>query len=175
MLCKRCGKNEAKIHFAKIINNQTTEFHLCEPCAKQMNIMGANHEFHLENLISGLTPEAETPQAVEESRLACPSCGLTQAAFKRSGRLGCPRCYETFHDEIIPLLRKIHGSAHHTGKAPQKLGEGFAQTRVRDIKKLRRELREAISQEEYERAARIRDDIKNMEADIKVQGGENAG
>ncbi|OGH62822.1 MAG: hypothetical protein A3I06_11120 [Candidatus Lindowbacteria bacterium RIFCSPLOWO2_02_FULL_62_12] len=171
MLCKRCNKNEAKIHFAKIINNQTTEFHLCEPCAKQMNIMSANHEFNLENLIAGLAPEPEMPDA-EESKLACSSCGLTAGQFKRSGRLGCPRCYETFHDELIPLLRKIHGSAHHTGKIPVRQGEGSTQMRVRDIKKLRRELRDAISREEYERAARIRDEIKTVEAEMKVRGGE---
>lgn len=175
MQCKRCGKNEAKIHFAKIINNQTTEFHLCEPCAKQMNIMGANHEFHLENLIAGLAPEADfSPAAAEESRLACPACGLTAGQFKRSGRLGCAKCYEAFREELIPLLRKIHGSAHHTGKVPSKAGEGASQSRVRDIKKLRRELREAISHEEYERAARLRDEIKSLETEIKVQGGEEA-
>lgn len=174
MQCKRCGKNEAKIHFAKIINNQTTEFHLCEPCAKQMNIMSADHEFNLENLIAGLAPDAEVaPVAEESSRLSCPSCGLTSGQFKRSGRLGCPRCYETFHDELIPLLRKIHGSAHHTGKVPMRLGEGAAQSRVRDIKKMRRELREAISHEEYEKAAHLRDEIKTMESEMKVQGGES--
>lgn len=172
MQCKRCGKNEAKIHFAKIINNQTTEFHLCEPCAKQLNIMSANHEFHLENLIAGLSAEPEGKDTREDSKLVCQACGLTAGGFKRSGRLGCPRCYEAFHDELIPLLRKIHGSAHHTGKSPVKIGESAAQNRMRDIKRLRRDLREAISREEYERAAKIRDDIKKYEVEIKSQGGE---
>lgn len=169
MLCKRCNKEEAKIHFAKIINNQTTEFHLCEACAKQMNIMGANHEFHLENLISGLQEQPEGV-AAEATGVVCPSCGLTSSMFKRTGRLGCPRCYNTFHDELIPLLRKIHGSAHHTGKAPSKAQSGAAQSRARDIKKLRRDLREAIAAEEYERAAQIRDDIKQIETELKSEG-----
>lgn len=176
MQCKRCNKNEAKIHFAKIINNQTTEFHLCEFCAKEMNIMGANHEFHLENLIAGLAPEPDAAPAVDESsRTACSSCGLTAGQFKRAGRLGCPRCYDTFHDELVPLLRKIHGSAHHTGKVPMKAGESApAQSRIRDVKKMRRDLREAISKEEYERAARIRDEIKQMDSEPKIQGGGDA-
>ncbi len=173
MQCKRCKKNEAKIHFAKIINNQSTEYHLCESCAKEMNIMGANHEFHLENLIAGLAPDAEPEAPAAESKLACPVCGLTSGGFKRTGRLGCPRCYETFYDELIPLLRKIHGSSHHTGKVPMRLGEGGAHNRVREIKKLRRDLREAISQEEYERAAHIRDQIKQIESELKSTGAVN--
>ncbi len=168
MQCKRCGKNPAKIHFAKIVNNQTTEYHLCESCAKQMNIMGANHEFHLENLISGLSSEPQEQPAAEESRLTCPACGLTSSGFKRSGRLGCVKCYEAFHDELMPLLRKIHGSAHHTGKVPAKSAESVSHGRQRDVKRLRKELREAISKEEYERAARLRDDIRQIEVDTKV-------
>ncbi|MBI4180287.1 UvrB/UvrC motif-containing protein [bacterium] len=172
MLCKRCNKQEAKIHFAKIINNQTTEFHLCEACAQQMNIMGENHEFHLENLITGLQDQPEGA-AVETTGLACPVCGQTSGTFKRTGRLGCPRCYTTFHDELIPLLRKIHGSAHHTGKSPARAKPAAASVRARDIKRLRRDLREAISQEDYERAAEIRDEIKRIEVELKTEEGAN--
>lgn len=170
MQCERCKKSDAKIHFTKIINNETTEFHLCDGCAREMKVVDDNHVFHLENLISGLAHEGETPASVAsaEPQLACPACGLNAAGFKRTGRLGCARCYETFRDDLMPLLRKIHGSAQHTGKTPARVGVGTSPNIARDIKKLRRELREAISREEYERAAQVRDEIKKVEAEMDV-------
>lgn len=185
MKCGRCGINSATIHFAKMVNNKTTEYHLCDGCAKEMQIKGPANDFHLDNLIAGLQDTPVKDKDIPPEDLGaltgkpgrvdavCPSCGLTLSMFKRTGRLGCMNCYDAFRDELMPLLRKIHGSAHHTGKTPLRLGAGAGQSKVRsDIKKLRKRLREAISVEEYEEAAKIRDQIREIEKSLKT--GETA-
>jgi protein arginine kinase activator len=170
MVCDECKKNEATIHFTQIFNNKVTKFHLCQECAKEKGIMFPSLDealfegphLALASLLAGLS-DIGVPYALEKPKAArkCPNCKATYDDFRESGRLGCSECYRTFKNELWPLLRRLHGSVQHTGKVPfQRAGVG---EKVNEIMELRRELQKAIDKEEYERAAVIRDKIKELE------------
>ena len=159
MLCDICHKNNATVHLTEIINDKVVEMHICQVCAKikanqlnkHLNISGFLGS--LADVVGGL------PQ--ERGLLRCPSCGLNYEDFKKTGRLGCGKCYETFHRFLLPLLKKIHSSINHNGKVPTCLEKKV--TSQSKIDGLNQRLRRAIQLEEYEEAAKLRDQIKVLE------------
>ncbi|RJO65250.1 MAG: hypothetical protein C4540_02025 [Candidatus Omnitrophota bacterium] len=160
MLCDVCGKNPATVHLTEIIDDQMTELHLCEECAKQKS-MQMEQQFGLADLLAGL---AEFEKPIEEKEtllLKCPNCKLTYKDFKKIGRLGCSECYEAFRKYLSPLLKRIHGSTAHAGKMPVKIAK-TAKKRL-DLQELRVKLQKAIEAEQFEEAAKIRDQIKAQE------------
>jgi protein arginine kinase activator len=102
----------------------------------------------------------------------CPQCGLSYAEFRRLGRLGCEACYETFRDDLKPLLRRVHGSTAHAGAVPAHLERGLESRR--EIKRLRSELDLAVRREEYERAAELRDAIREIEERARRESNAEA-
>ncbi len=163
-LCQYCGKREAKIHFTDVSKEgKATEMHVCEPCAHEKNM---SHAFPslLTHIVKGgsQAPRGET----DTVPAACAQCGLTYAEFKAKGRLGCPACYETFSPVLVPLLEKVHGSAMHTGRIPERLRKSLVTGG--EMTKLEAELAEAITAEEYERAARLRDRIRSLTGEPDV-------
>jgi protein arginine kinase activator len=163
MLCDICQKRPATLHFTEIINDQINEIHLCEECAKEKGVdeIPIKPSFSLADLFAGLL-ETEKPFALDkEVVLKCKNCGLTYGDFKERGKLGCSQCYETFKENLLPLLRRIHGSTQHTGKSPLEVGGKLKY--LNQIKELRRELNKAVLREEFERAAEMRDKIKELE------------
>jgi len=155
-VCQSCGKREAKIHFTEIRDGKKTELHICEQCAHQKNIALAFPAI----LGSLMKPEAGGggPREAEAVPGACPSCGLTYADFKAKGRLGCARCYEVFAPVLVPLLEKVHGKSQHVGRVPERMRRELESRRK--VKSLEDELKRAIEAEDYEKAARIRDRIR---------------
>ncbi|MGO0121764.1 UvrB/UvrC motif-containing protein [Desulfothermobacter acidiphilus] len=168
MLCDRCHKRPATIHYTEIVDNQKKELHLCEECAREMGVspfMGAPSPFH--SLLSGLFfPVGEEKPPRRELR--CPRCGLTEQEFTAGGLLGCPQCYQALRPTVKQVLGRVHGVTRHTGKVPRKRSAGTAATA--EIERLRRELDEAVRKEEYERAAELRDKIKELE---QASGGKS--
>ncbi len=170
MLCDECGKREATVHFEQVVNGRKTVTNLCQECAQKKGIMNVflQPSFNISSLLSALLgSQIKSAPAlgpgVEETR--CPVCGMTYRDFARAGMLGCSRCYKTFEDRLEPLLRRIHGSDRHVGKAPVKAG-GSAKLR-REVEELKRELAQAVSKEAYEKAAELRDKIKQVEQKLK--------
>lgn len=161
MLCDICGKNPATVHLTEIIDDQMTELHLCEECARQKSTQ-MEQQFGLSDLLAGLA-EFEKPLAKEKEQVAvkCPSCGLSYADFKKIGRLGCGDCYNAFKKYLGPLLKRIHGSSIHVGKSPLKVTK-ILRKKI-DAQDLRTKLQKAIEAEEFEEAARVRDQIKELE------------
>lgn len=157
MLCQICGKREATFHFKEIINGEVRELHLCEECARKMGFLGT--PFPFASLIGGLTEKGEIPLS-EASQVKCPHCGLSYEQIREKGKIGCSFCYQTFKDYLVPLLEKIHGHTHHSGKSP---GELKMSEKEKEIHKLRKELEEMVKKEEYEKAAKIRDEIRKLE------------
>ncbi|HEY0829313.1 MAG TPA: UvrB/UvrC motif-containing protein [Bacilli bacterium] len=166
MICQECGKKSATLHFTKIINNEKSEFHICEVCAREKGevIPGTTNSFSIHNLLSGLLdfePSSgkvigSTPEAAR-----CEECGLTYTQFAKLGRFGCSSCYKHFFDRLEPLLKRVHGSTIHVGKIPRRTGGKIKHKREIDI--LKRDLQRKIEQEEFESAAQIRDQIKDLE------------
>ncbi|RDV84749.1 UvrB/UvrC motif-containing protein [Ammonifex thiophilus] len=167
MLCERCHKRPATVHYTEIVNNQKKELHLCEECAREMGVsFGFPPQFPFHSLLSGLFfPAGEEVEAEREVR--CPRCGLTEREFAARGLLGCPQCYSALRPAVEQVLRRVHGVARHTGKAPRRQKEVVG--KLTEIERLRRELAEAVRREEYERAAELRDRIRELE---KNTGGK---
>jgi len=152
-LCQYCGKREAKIHFTELRDGKKTEMHICEQCAHEKNMTLAFPAV-LSQLVKG-GPVARESEAVPA---ACPSCGLAYAEFKAKGRLGCPRCYGTFGPVLIPLLEKVHGAAVHRGKTPERVKGALASRK--ELLDIEEQLAKAVADEEYEKAAQLRDRIR---------------
>ena len=163
MLCDLCGKKQATVHLTEIIDNQITELHLCEECARNKSLE-MEQQFGLSDLLAGLAELGKGIEDFETSKLKCPNCELSYEDFKKIGKLGCSQCYTAFKRYLSSLLKKIHGSNKHVGKSPVKITSA-----VNDCKKsilleeLRRKLQKAIEAEEFEEAARLRDQIKELE------------
>ena len=103
--------------------------------------------------------------------MQCPRCGLLYSGFRETGRLGCADCYTAFQFQLRPLLRRIHGDTRHRGKRPA--GEGEGATRFRQIQRLHDELQRVVEREEFERAAVLRDEIRQLEQETRSgRGGE---
>lgn len=160
MLCQECGEKPATVHLTRITNGKKTELHLCESCAREKGELGFEPAFALQHLLAGLLNQ-EAPAAKTETVLQCSVCGMTYTDFVRKGRLGCSHCYTEFNGRMEPLLRRIHGSNIHTGKLPQRGGR-LAKLQ-REVLLLRSELSQAVTQEAFEEAARLRDRIRELE------------
>ena len=161
MKCDICGVKEATVHLTEIINDQMTKLHLCENCAKKKGTEMEEH-FGLADLLAGLADLGVPTETGKDKRLKCPSCGMTYSDFKKIGRLGCGKCYETFKTYLVPLFKRIHGSDVHMGKMPGKKKRVKVPKKV-DMDDLKKKLKRAIMLEEFEEAAKLRDEIKKYE------------
>jgi protein arginine kinase activator len=164
MICNICGGSEATIHLTEIINDQMVEVHLCETCAQEKGTEFKTH-FNMGDLLSGLTDLAKEIVGEEKIPMKCPNCGLTYEEFGRNGRLGCAECYEAFSKLLVPLIKRVQHSSHHIGKRPSRLAPSVRGHQ--DLKELQNRLFKSIQHEEFEEAARIRDQIKQLEDKIK--------
>ncbi len=163
MLCDHCGENEAVIHLTQIVNNQMSTFHLCEACGEAKGLEPGAHPGNvpltdfLAQMGQGVHMDATMPTG------ACAYCGLTIDEFKKKGRLGCSHCYVTFEAHLRGLLRRLHGGTQHVGKVYLPPDPTQAQRRQR-LSGLRRKLDKAVANEDFERAALLRDQIRELEA-----------
>lgn len=164
MNCNVCGANEATIHLTEIVNDQMVEVHLCETCAQEKGTEFKTH-FNMGDLLSGLTDLAKEIVGEEKTFLKCPNCGLTYEEFGRTGRLGCAECYEAFSRLLLPLIRRVQHSTQHVGKRPSRLAP--AMRTHQELKELQHRLDKLIEGEEFEEAARLRDEIKHLEDKMK--------
>jgi len=165
MLCDVCNKNPATVHLTEIIDEQMNELHLCEGCARHKSA-AMEQQFGLSDLLAGMA-DFEKPANKEEEvvTVKCPACGLTYADFKKIGRLGCGECYSAFRKYLAPLLKRIHGSSQHIGKNPAKAkAPSKSDKKKTGLPELKNQLQKAITQEAFEEAARLRDQIKEMES-----------
>jgi len=169
MMCERCQEREAEVHIKQIINGEVKEYHLCRECAETMGLEGIdlfphfNFDLSWENLLGSLfepfaAKELRRPARTE---IKCQGCGLDYSTFQKTGKFGCPKCYESFREYIKPLLRKIHGADRHRGSRPE-LSYIERDATGDELEQLKKELKEAVEKEEYERAAKIRDRIREL-------------
>ena len=166
MKCDNCN-NPATVHLTEIKAGKKLEKHLCENCAAQLEGIGTAKGHQpinelLTNFVmahSGIT---------KEQGLQCENCGITWAEFRQGGLLGCANDYKVFERELAPLIQRAHeGATHHIGKVPTRRGAvGVpAKRRTTDVERLRRDLARAVEAEDYERAAKLRDQIRQAEAE----------
>ncbi len=171
MMCDECGIRPAQFHLTTISGEEKNERNLCPVCmAKyQKQIPGLDFT-NLAGLISGFLESAaaarsDGEEADENAGLACPSCGTTYAAFQKSGMLGCAECYQAFRKPLEGLLMRVHGNVQHAGRIP---GGVKSDVSIRmNIDRLRQDLVKAIAAEEYEEAARLRDQIRALKQQLE--------
>lgn len=162
MKCQRCDKS-ATFHITELTGGKPQELHLCEDHARQY-LTESDNEQQGGNLAGALAQQLVGGTAEELARLdqqACPICGITFFEFRNQGRLGCPHDYVCFHKELDPLILNIHGDTAHAGKRPRRAGTGTDQQT--QLIRLRRDMKSAIEGEDYERASRLRDEIRQIE------------
>lgn len=161
MKCFKCGKNEATTQYTKIVNGVKSQTFLCSECAGLVEEKEFNFGFEndLNNFFSGFfgtLPQAQ-PKKKED---VCPFCNMSFSDFLKDSRLGCAVCYETFSEKLAGPFKQIHGSSFHTGKVPERAGKEIKNTRK--LKKLEDELSVCIEKQEFEKAAELRDKIKEL-------------
>jgi len=142
----------------EIVDGQMKKIDLCEECAKEQGVTDPKG-FALADLLLGLGAASEMESGSGE--LECPACGFAQADFKKSGRLGCSDCYATFAEPLEGMLKQMHKGTQHVGKVPKALRAQLDFSRKHDT--LATRLQKAIESENYEEAARLRDQMKELD------------
>ena len=166
MLCQKCNKNIANVYLKNNINGNITESYLCSSCANEiygesMKAFGGFNNDFISNMFN-LNKASPALQAVKD---VCPLCGSTFAQIAQSGKVGCGECYTTFRNELEPNVMRIHGRAHHTGKIPKNLTLKISGRRK--IEELSAKLKKMIEEQNFEEAAVIRDEINNINQQIR--------
>jgi len=164
MKCNKCAK-QATFHITDLTGDGVLALHLCPDCAKHylqtedsQKIDASAMSSVLGKQISPLGKATEEMQDLDSRE--CPICGISFYEFRQGGRLGCPHDYVFFSDELEPLLQNVHGENEHVGKQPQR---GFYDTQSQtELIRLRREMKEAVEQENYEQASKLRDQIREI-------------
>ena len=156
-LCDICGKEEAVVTITEVDKEgKAKELHICLSCAEKKGLLDKD-KISLAELFAHLLKERIKEG---DKKLVCDSCGLSYADFKKRGRLGCEECYEAFKPKLLPMIKRVHGADAHTGKSPSLSFRPL--TKEIEAKRLREKLRKAIDKEEYEEAAKIRDELKGL-------------
>lgn len=172
MLCQQCHKREANVHFTQILNGTKTESYLCSQCANGNDKIVFSPQLNLGDFLWGFPGFGDNGAFAETERpreIRCDFCGMSFDDFRKTGKVGCANCYRTFRENLSPILRRLHGSIEHKGKVPGKLSECLKTDN--EIEKLKEELTAAISREEYEKAAELRDRIRKLEGSENKCGG----
>lgn len=164
MLCQICNKNDATIHLTEITDGSRAEMHVCEHCAAEQDISVKTH-IPINELLSNLLavqPSDDEFSDPSELQLACPNCGFTLDQFRKEGMLGCAYDYEVFEKLLSPLIEKAHnGKTAHCGKVPSRTPKD-TKSRMK-LLTLRQQLEDAVLKEDYELAAKLRDEIEQNE------------
>jgi protein arginine kinase activator len=162
MLCQFCKLKEATVHVTEIADNKVKKVDACAACAKEKNYNDPT-AFALADHLLGLGASQKMEEASEAvGAVSCDQCGYTQADFKKSGRLGCARCYEVFSEGLDSVLKTMHKDVRHRGKVPAALQRVLESSQL--LNRLSKELQDAIQREDFETAARLRDEIKAAKA-----------
>lgn len=172
MMCEECGIRPAKFHLMTITNDERTERNLCAVCMakyqKQLpGIDFSNLAGILNSILDGHTGKQKETVDEAVAELTCDQCGMTYAEFQKCGMLGCAGCYKTFKTPLDSLLQRIHGNTQHAGRIPGSVRSGVS---IRmNIDRLKQRLQKAIAEEEYEQAAKLRDSIRALNAQLAEQ------
>ena len=163
--CDKCGAENANTHVKTIINGEFREYDLCSACAHKLGYSNpfADMESEFSHMLGSFFGNV-LPARTQSTR--CEFCGSTYAEIANTGQVGCAHCYELFADRLNPSIVRIHGNAAHCGKhskAAAQAREEHAETKEEKLRRLQSQLDEAVKQQEFERAAELRDEIKGME------------
>ncbi|WP_455714806.1 UvrB/UvrC motif-containing protein [Anaerosporobacter sp.] len=187
MLCDKCKKRDAKIYYTEIVNGEMKEQHLCEECAAEctrfhMNSAFMNKDVSIGDILSSIlgnyrsasnsksnekedsNTETEGKEKTKDDEIRCQNCGMTYEQFLQQGMFGCAKCYENFRKILPRSLKSLHGADTHVGKKPKGYVSSMNKI-INDLSEIDKKsilLQEAIEKEEFEEAAKLRDEIKRL-------------
>lgn len=162
MLCQNCKKNDATTHLKRIINGEGVEIHLCSECARNLGVADVLPGFSsFGDFFAGLLSSTETKR-VSSKTLRCEVCGFTFDDIAKTGSPGCPNCYRVFAQRLRPVIRKLHGKAVYAGKKPVSAGDKNDNIEEVKIGILEKELERAVAEQNFEQAAALRDEIREL-------------
>ncbi len=169
MLCQKCKKNPANVYYKKNINGHVTEIAMCSECAAKSGL-DLNAGFSIAdpfedglNLLGSFFGMPARHTASLTRGKTCPLCGSTLADISESGMVGCSECYKTFGEELAPSIAKIHGRTRHAGRGPKEFKA--KQEKENKLASLKQKLDEAVGRQEFEEAAKLRDEIKRISSE----------
>jgi protein arginine kinase activator len=161
MLCEVCKCNDASVFLTQILEGKMQKVNLCDACSKEKGVQDPTG-FALADLLLGIGAAEEIEKGAPNQK--CLVCGFTQADFKKTGRLGCSTCYQTFSEGLESLLKAMHKGTEHVGKLPERAAR---QLKLSDeMRALNDNLQKAVAEENYETAADLRDQIKQLEHEL---------
>ena len=163
MLCDECGVNEACYTVSVMVGDTVTQRHLCADCMAKMNmnIASGNIKHLLSAILTAITgQEQPAAEAHAGPEVVCERCNTTLSQFTKSGKLGCPACYQAFREQLTPMLQQIHGRVQHAGRKP--LNTEAAQRLRSEQEELTRQMEQAVAMEDFETAAILRDRLKAL-------------
>ncbi len=160
MLCEKCGKNTATTHIKTAVNGKITELNLCGYCAAKAGYNGFVGGSISGILASMLGQSIKSDSTVTGRRCGC--CGATFADIAETGKVGCASCYNEFGEELLPYLKRLHGSVQHAGKSPGN-NQLIIKKKPNTVAELKTKLAALVAAEKYEEAALVRDEIKRLE------------
>ena len=172
--CERCDKYPANVHIVKMFDGIKKELNICEKCAKELGEFNLNSVLDIENtfslnILSGLVEyfnnNHQSSSAIKINDSECNKCKTTYAEFKNTGFLGCEECYKQFSKILSIFIKRVQNDSEHVGKIPFRCGKNVI--KKKELNNLKYKLQKSILSEEYEKAAKLRDMIKNLEKEIK--------
>jgi protein arginine kinase activator len=160
MTCELCGKENAAVRIRQIIGTESKELRICEICARKQGIIGTEKGLGegIAWLLQGLFEQV--PEKISHAA-ACPLCGIRFRDIRANRRVGCSQCYITFNKEIHKLLKSSGKPQAYQGKLPRRVLE--YKSLLIDRENLKTRLKEALQNEDYEKAAILRDEIQGFD------------
>ncbi|MFV0338698.1 MAG: excinuclease ABC subunit B [Chthoniobacterales bacterium] len=158
MRCDICQKEDAEVFLSQIVNGEFKKLNLCPACATKSN----EGKDPTGNALTEILNKMSVSETLEKNSglLKCPTCGFTQADFRKTARLGCSECYSVFHDQLMPMLKNMHKGTVHIGRVPARFKHELE--RKRRFMDLHERLDKAVAEEEFEMAASLRDEIHQL-------------
>ncbi len=162
MKCTKCNAKEATVFYRENINGKETKYALCGDCAAAMeketgNLFADPFGGNLLGSLFSSIPQKTQPRKEEKK---CSLCGATFRQLAENGKVGCPTCYVSFREELAPTLKRLHGTAVHRGRTPEKFQA--KRSAMEKLASLEKQLKQAIETEAYEEAATLRDQIRAL-------------
>ena len=170
MMCDKCGKNPATTIIRTVVNGVMNESNLCAYCAAKEGY-GDFYKLSLSNMLASMF--GDSIKSIAAAKKRCPCCNATFSDIVESGSVGCSKCYDTFREELMPSLLRLHGKSVHIGKTPEisyvksedkNEVENEPAIKKNSLQSLKDDLKKAISEERFEDAAKLRDEIKDIES-----------
>lgn len=158
MKCEKCHEREATVFITQNINGEVLEMNLCEICAGELEQPILDDSFPFQQFLTGFIGNVKAGESTDV--VTCANCGMSLQEFKRHSKVGCAQCYMTFNADLMPIIKRLHGTVHHSGKVPGRISSLMKNKKTLDY--YESQLKVALMKEDYEEAARFRDLIREL-------------